>query len=143
VAHTISSAGRIFWFYRSSVGHTKFHGRCSEAKTSVAAAVAESVAGRDLWVNMTASFKDALEKYWAFIQRDAGYGRIGDAKVGRFCRAAAAFKMFTVLPNSADPERVFSELRRMITPSRTNLANVQSSGMLFMPPIIGPSSERR
>jgi hypothetical protein len=104
----------------------------SEAKTSVAAAVTEWVARRSQWVNMAASFKDAPEKYWVFVQRDARHGRIGDAKAGRFCLSAAALKMFTVLPNSATPERVFSELGRMITPSRTNLANVQSSRMLLI-----------
>jgi hypothetical protein len=43
-----------------------------------------------------------------------------------------ARKLLAVLPNSADPERVFSELGRMITLSRTSLADAQSSRMLFI-----------
>jgi hypothetical protein len=36
------------------------------------------------------------------------------------------------LPNAADPERVFSELGRMITPTRTSLGDCQSSRMLHI-----------
>jgi hypothetical protein len=37
-----------------------------------------------------------------------------------------------VLPNAADPERVFSELGRMITSARTSLAYKQSSRILLI-----------
>jgi hypothetical protein len=41
-----------------------------------------------------------------------------------------ATKIFTVLPNAADPERVFSELGRMITSACTSLAYKQSRRMI-------------
>jgi hypothetical protein len=42
-----------------------------------------------------------------------------------------AGKLRNVLNNAADPELVFAEIGRIITPSRTSLANAQSAHVLF------------
>jgi hypothetical protein len=55
----------------------------------------------------------------------------GDVRSWRLL-AQVAGKLLNVLPNAADPERVFSELGRMITPSRTNLEDAQSARMIFI-----------
>jgi hypothetical protein len=103
-----------------------------EAQTSAATAVAEWAAGRDHWVHIAASFTGPPGKYWDLVRLDAGHARVGDVKVARLCLASAASKSFTVLPNAEDPERVFCELGRMITSSRTSLANTPSSRMLLI-----------
>jgi hypothetical protein len=54
------------------------------------------------------------------------------AAMSRQVLAPVAVRSFSVLPNAADPERVFSELGRMITTSRTMLADAQSKHMLFV-----------
>jgi hypothetical protein len=49
-----------------------------------------------------------------------------------FALASAAAKIFNVLANMVDPERVFSELVRMISSARTSLVYKQSSRMLLI-----------
>jgi hypothetical protein len=81
---------------------------------------------------MATSFLDSPGKFWDLVRVDAGHAQVGDAKAGRLCLASAAAKNFSVLPNAADPERVFSELGRMITTARTSPAYKQSSRMLLI-----------
>jgi hypothetical protein len=50
----------------------------------------------------------------------------------RHLLAQVARQLLEVMPNVADPERVFSELGLIITSSRTRLDNAQSTRMLFI-----------
>jgi hypothetical protein len=77
-------------------------------------------------------FPGSLGKFWDLVRVDAGHAQVGDATLGWLCLASAAVKTFTILPNAADPERVFSDFGRMITSARTSLAYKQSSRMLII-----------
>jgi hypothetical protein len=81
---------------------------------------------------MATSFLDSPGNFWDLVRVDAGHAQVGDAKTGWLCLASAAANIFTVLPNAADPERVSSELGRMIISARTSLAYIQSSRMLLI-----------
>jgi hypothetical protein len=54
------------------------------------------------------------------------------AVMSRRVLAQVAVKSFNVLPNTADPERVFSELGRVITSFRAMLVDAQSKHMPFI-----------
>jgi hypothetical protein len=113
-------------------GYVKRWCVAGETNTSVAAAVAEWATGCDHWVTIAQNFRNSPENYWNFVRLDSSHAQFGGVKASRHCLAASALKVFRVLPNSADPERAFSELGRMITSSRTSLSNTQSSRMLLI-----------
>jgi hAT family C-terminal dimerisation region len=84
------------------------------------------------WAKRSDSFGVQAGKYWAFVLSSSPASSRSEDVRSRRLLAQVARKLLSVLPNSADPERVFSELGRMITPSRTSLADAQSSRMLFI-----------
>jgi hAT family C-terminal dimerisation region len=83
------------------------------------------------WAQRSDSFGVQAGEYWAFVLSSSPASRSDDVRSRRLL-AQMARKLLAVLPNSADPDRVFSELGRMITLSRTSLADAQSSRMLFI-----------
>jgi hAT family C-terminal dimerisation region len=84
------------------------------------------------WAKRSDSFGVQAGKYWTFFLSSSPASSRSDDVRSRHLLAKVARKLLAVLPNSADPESVFSELGLMITPSRTSLADSQRSRMLFI-----------
>jgi hypothetical protein len=105
-----------------------------EAAGSVSAALAiqEWSWGFDGWVTHISDFGGDAGKYWNFILSSSPAASSQTSLKSRRLLAQVAKQLFGVLPNSADPERVFSELGRMITPSRTSLADARSTRIFFI-----------
>jgi hypothetical protein len=86
----------------------------------------------EAWARHSDSFGIRAGKYWAFVLSSSPASSRSDDVLSRRLLAQVARKLLVVQPNAADPERVFSELGHMITPSRTSLADAQSARMLFI-----------
>jgi hypothetical protein len=84
------------------------------------------------WAKRSDSCGVQAGKYWAFVLSSSPASSRSEDVQSRHLLAQVVRKLLAVLPNSADPERVFSELGRMITLSRTSLADSQRSRMLFI-----------
>jgi hypothetical protein len=84
------------------------------------------------WSKRSLSFGAEAGKYWRFVETSPSASSASAAVRSRQLLAKVAGKLLSVLPNSADLERVFSELCRMISPCRTSLADAQSARMIFV-----------
>lgn len=89
--------------------------------SSLPSAVDFWVTSYEAWVKEAEAFQDPC-RYWGYVARSCcGTAATSDISAGISVLAEVLIIVFTCSPNSADPERLFSELGRMITPSRTRL----------------------
>jgi hypothetical protein len=82
-------------------------------------------------VKLASSFADSPGEFWTFVRRQLGEpsSRCSrDANTIGFCMVAE--RMFSIVPNAADPERLFSERGRLVINGRARLAQSQSSGLM-------------
>jgi hypothetical protein len=82
-------------------------------------------------VRLASSFTDSPGEFWTFVRRQLGepVSRCArDASTIGLCMVAE--KLFSVVPNAADPERLFSEFGRLVTKGWARLAQRQSSRLM-------------
>jgi fructose-specific phosphotransferase system component IIB len=103
-----------------------------DGAVSASLAVHDWHARFEQWSKHSNSFGVEAAKYWSFVEASSRASSASCAVRSRRLLAKVAGKLLSVLPNATDPERVFSEIGRMITPSRTSLADAQSARMLFI-----------
>jgi hypothetical protein len=98
-----------------------------DGAVSASLAVHDWHARFEQWSKHSNSFGVEAAKYWSFVEASSPASSASCAVRSRRLLAKVAGKLLSVLPNATDPERVFSEIGRMITPSRTSLADAQSA----------------
>jgi hypothetical protein len=96
--------------------------------TSLVTAHSDWSSDRSSLVTLASSFTDSPGEFWTFVRRQLGEPEsrhTRDASTVGLCMVAE--KLFSIVPNAADPERLFSELGRLVTKGRARLAPRQSS----------------
>jgi hypothetical protein len=115
----------------NAYGNRWGHGAAA-GSVSAALSIQEWSWGFDGWVTHISGFGGEAGKHWNFILSSSPAASSQTSVKSRRLLAQVAKKLFGVLPNAADPERVISELGRMITPSRTSLTYAPSTRMIFI-----------
>lgn len=97
-------------------------------------ALPEWNAGENTWVKQAVAFQKSPRRYWGYILMAFGpFARKRDPRACAVCDLAKlALRIFAVLPNATDPERLFSELGRTVMGPRARLTDGRSSRMLVI-----------
>jgi hypothetical protein len=99
--------------------------------TSLVTAYSDWSSNSSSLLKLASSFTDSPGEFWTFVRRQLGEppSRCArDTSTIGFCMVAE--KLFSIVPNAADPERLFSELGRLVTKGRARLAQSQSSRLM-------------
>jgi hypothetical protein len=103
-----------------------------DSAVSASLAVRDWSMNREPWVKSSGSFGKQADKDWGIFLSSSSASPRSDNVRSRQLLSKVARKLLTVMPNAADPERVFFELGRMIMSSHTRLDDAQSTRMLFI-----------
>jgi hAT family C-terminal dimerisation region len=103
-----------------------------DSAVSASLAVHDWCMRREPWVERSRSFGKQAGKYLDIVLLSSSASPWSEDVRSRHLLAQVARKILAVMTNAADPERVFSELGRMITSSRTRLDDAQSTQMFFI-----------
>jgi hypothetical protein len=67
-------------------------------------------------------------RFWRMVKdSNARHAQGSEVKAGIYDLSLVAENIFSILPNAANTERLFSQIGRLITPARTSLAPEQSN----------------
>jgi hypothetical protein len=103
-----------------------------DSAVSASLAVHDWCMRREPLVKRSGSLGIQAGKYWDIVLSSSSASPGSEEVRQRHLLAQVARKLLAVMPNAAVPERVFSELGRMISFSRARLDATQSTRMLFI-----------